>query len=171
MIFTARGAVVGMLDPRSFGTTCHPGPQGARPTRPRIGDPETEPHESTGERLPGTVFGRLVTCAPRSWLGSRTGTCRRGRSRPHPDHPRLPAVGGDWSRELVVHGYLRSRAIPRTAIIEVMDSSTVLWTDSSGKRRRTPILAFNTQPGTMPSITQHAGRDSGNGFAAGSHRT
>ena len=57
--------------------------------------------------------------------------------------------------ELVVHGYLRNRAIPRTAIVEVTDSSTVLWTDSSGKRRRTPILAFNTQPRTLPSVAGH----------------
>lgn len=57
--------------------------------------------------------------------------------------------------QLVVHGYLRSRAIPRTAIVEVTDSSTVLWMDSSGKRRGTPILAFNTQPGTLPSVADH----------------
>lgn len=57
--------------------------------------------------------------------------------------------------ELVVHGYLRSRAVGRTAILEITDSSTVLWTDSNGKRRRTPILAFNTQPGTLPSVADH----------------
>ena len=56
---------------------------------------------------------------------------------------------------LTVHGYLRSRAIPRTAIVEVTDSSTVVWTDGSGRRRRTPILAFSTQPGMLPGVVKH----------------
>ena len=57
--------------------------------------------------------------------------------------------------ELVVHGYLRSRAIPRTAIVEVTDSSAVVWTDGNGRRRQTPILAFSTQPGMLPSVAEH----------------
>ena len=57
--------------------------------------------------------------------------------------------------ELVVHGYLRSRAIPRTAIVEITDSSTVIWTDGDGRKRRTPILAFSTQPGMLTSAAEH----------------
>jgi hypothetical protein len=57
--------------------------------------------------------------------------------------------------ELVVHGYLRSRAIPRSAIVDVTDSSSVIWTDGKGRKRRTPILAFSTQPGMLNSVAQH----------------
>jgi hypothetical protein len=57
--------------------------------------------------------------------------------------------------ELVVHGYLHSRAIPRTSIVEVTDSSTVIWTDGKGRKRRTPILAFSTQPGMLTSVAEH----------------
>ena len=57
--------------------------------------------------------------------------------------------------ELVVHGYLRSRAIPRSAIVEVTDSSSVIWTDAGGRKRRTPIMAFSTQPGMLTSVAEH----------------
>jgi hypothetical protein len=57
--------------------------------------------------------------------------------------------------ELLVHGYLRSRAVARSAIVEITDSGTVVWNDGDGRRRRTLIWAFNTPPGTLTGVAEH----------------
>lgn len=71
----------------------------------------------------------------------------------------LTVRGYDLSAEtrqgkLTVHGYLRSRTVPRSAIIEITDSSTVVWTDGKGRSHRTPIWAFSTQPGMLTSVAK-----------------
>lgn len=56
---------------------------------------------------------------------------------------------------LTVHGFLRTRTILLTEIVEITDSATVIWIDSNDHRHRTPIWAFNTQPGSLPSVATH----------------
>ena len=56
---------------------------------------------------------------------------------------------------LTVYGFLRSRTIQRAQIIEITDSATVLWKNSHGHKRWTPVWAFKTQPGTLRYIAEH----------------
>ncbi len=55
----------------------------------------------------------------------------------------------------VVHGLLWSRRVSRRSIVEVTDYPALIWADSSGKRRWTPVHAFQTPARTLPGVRQH----------------
>jgi hypothetical protein len=57
--------------------------------------------------------------------------------------------------QLVVHGYLRDRTIPKRAVLEVTSGATVKWRDAKGRTRWTPIWAFNSPPGEPRATSVH----------------
>ena len=132
-------------------------PCARRPARHRhcVCGAAPDPYEPSGECLPRCLRHGTVRRALASWLGSRASTASRGDSRTRPCSPWVQGLTEARQVELVVHGYLRSRAIPRSAIVEVTDSSSVIWTDAGGRKRRTPILAFSAQPGMLPTVAEH----------------
>ncbi|MFB8124077.1 hypothetical protein ACFVG1_01575 [Streptomyces bacillaris] len=59
---------------------------------------------------------------------------------------------------MTVRGYLRTRVIDRERISEVTDFSAVRWTDRTGRKRWTPLLALRTSPAEFPAIRLHKER-------------
>ncbi|MFD3958260.1 MULTISPECIES: hypothetical protein [Streptomyces] len=59
---------------------------------------------------------------------------------------------------MTVRGYLRTRVIDRERISEITDFPAVRWTDRTGRKRWTPLLALRTSPGEFPAIRLHKER-------------
>ncbi|MFD5472536.1 hypothetical protein [Streptomyces sp. NPDC127105] len=59
---------------------------------------------------------------------------------------------------LVIHGYLRTRAIDRELITEITDFPAVRWTARNGRKRWTPLTAFMTSPGEISTTRLHKNR-------------
>lgn len=65
---------------------------------------------------------------------------------------RLRVVCADG--RVTVHGFLRTRVIPRAAVSEVTDLPAVKWTTASGRRRWTPVTALIGFSGELPGIAR-----------------
>lgn len=61
--------------------------------------------------------------------------------------------------ELIVRGYLFTRAIPRAGIIEITDFPAVRWTDASGRPRWSPLWFLNVGPHEIPEMRASKSRD------------
>ena len=94
--------------------------------------------------LGGTGVQRLLGAAvlPGLWLAVRGGQ----------------ASAETKSGTLVVRGYLRTRVIPRSAIVELGDDAIVVWIDGAGRRHRTPISVFKPGSRMLTPFARHHAR-------------
>ena len=57
--------------------------------------------------------------------------------------------------EVTVRGLLRTRSIPRTAVIEVTGFPALRWRSPGPLPGWTPIVAFMRRPGALTGVQQH----------------
>jgi len=59
------------------------------------------------------------------------------------------------SSNVRVRSLLRTRVVARAAVLEVSDWSALRWSDSSGRRRWTPLVMFAITPRMLRSAVHH----------------
>lgn len=58
--------------------------------------------------------------------------------------------------EMVVHGQLWSRTVPRKSITSITPWPIVRWTDPRGREHSTPVTVLNAGGGAFSEFTEHA---------------
>ncbi|HEX5994589.1 MAG TPA: hypothetical protein VFY84_05550 [Jiangellales bacterium] len=57
--------------------------------------------------------------------------------------------------QATVHGYLRTRTVPRSSVIQVTSFPALRWRRPGGRIRWTPVLAFAEVGGVLPVVSRH----------------
>ncbi len=58
-------------------------------------------------------------------------------------------------RTVRIHGWLRTRTVPASAITEVTEFPALRWRTASGRRLWTPLSAFAMDNGVIPAVRVH----------------
>jgi hypothetical protein len=59
------------------------------------------------------------------------------------------------SDSITVWGMVRTRVIPRASITEITNYPAIVWTDPTGRRRWSPVLAFQTPSRALPGVAEN----------------